>query len=158
MKYQKVMKYIILICFVTLSFVQISNSQNRDKIVGDFIAGQARKANADEYEEAWKILRSDVNNDGKADLVALYTLESFDGNNNNIQYLAVFLGSGKTFRLAGHESVGGKNYRGIELISIKKQIIYLDTLEYLPTDASCCPSKKGKTRYRFRNGKFRELK
>jgi hypothetical protein len=158
MKYQTLMKYIFLICFVMLGFVQVSDAQSQNKIVGDFIAGQAKKAKADEYPDARKILRGDVNNDGKEDLVALYTLESFGGGNNYVQYLAVFLGNGKTFRYANHQSIGGKNNRSIELISIRKQTINFETLKYLPKDASCCPSKKGKARFVLKNGRLREIK
>jgi hypothetical protein len=147
---------VFLIILFTVSF---SYSQAQDnKIVNIFIASQAKKEKADEYRDARKILRGDVNNDGKEDLVVLYTLEGFGGGNLYIQYLAVFLGNGKNFLYANHKSAGGKNNRSIELSSVKNGTINLTTLEYLPNDPSCCPSKKGKAHFIFSKGVLKEIK
>lgn len=155
----KLKKSFLLVYVLILSFVQVSFSQNQEnKIINTFISGQAKKNLADEYRDARKTVRGDINKDGKEDLVVLYTLEGFGGGNLYRQYLAVFLGDGKTFRYATHQSVGGKDNRTIELNSIKNGTINLDTLGYAPDDASCCPSVKGKTRYVFSGGKLKETK
>ena len=144
---------LILTCLVS---AQISDA---NKSIDSFISKQAKLYNADEYAEARKIVRGDLNRDGKAETVVLYTLESFNGGNNHIQYLAVFLET-KTGKLRyfTHKIVGGKNQRGVESISVENGKIFLDTLDYLSSDASCCPTKKGKAQLTLVKNKFRETK
>jgi hypothetical protein len=153
-------KFLILVFFVLiLAGFQFAYSQTSETtIIDGFISKQAAKEDAEEYKEARKVLRADVNGDRKTDLVVLYSLEGFGGGNNYIQYLAVFLGNGKTFRYATNEPVGGKMRRDIDLKSITALRINLNTKEYRKNDAACCPSRPGKTRYVFRNGKLREIK
>ena len=151
---------ITLLLFVLTAggFQSIYSQANETALIDSFIARRAKAQKAEEYPEARKILRGDVNRDKRTDLVVLYSLEGFGGGNNYTQYLAVFLGSGKTFRNAANEPVGGKFRRDIDLKSIVDRTINLDTKEYRKNDAACCPSKSGKTRYTFRNGKLREIK
>jgi hypothetical protein len=145
-------------CLLVLSFAGLTFAQSQDtKAVNLFISGQAKKEEAEEYKKARKILRGDINSDGKADLVVLYTLEGYGGGNLYIQYLAVFLSNGKTFRYANHDSAGGKNNRSVELTSIKNGTINLTTLEYSSNDPSCCPSKKGRARFVFQSGRLKEI-
>lgn len=149
----------ITIGIFMLGFVQISNAQAGDNaVVNSFITRQADREKGEEYEDARKILRGDVDGDRKTDLVVLYTLEGFGGGNDHRQYIAIFLGKGKGFRYATNDVVGGKFYRGVELRSITAGKIDLDTMEYRKTDAACCPSKKGKTSYIFSKGKLKETK
>src|SRR5829696_2103935 len=103
MKQIEFIKFFLSVCLLVMSFAGLSFSQTQDnKTIKAFIYGQAKKEKAEEYEEARKILRGDVNNDGKEDLVVLYTLEGFGGGNLHVQYLAVFLSNGKAFRYANH--------------------------------------------------------
>ena len=139
-------------------FQSVYSQANETQLVDSFIARRAKAQKAEEYPEARKILRGDVNRDKRTDLVVLYSLEGFGGGNNYTQYLAVFLGVGKTFRNAADEPVGGKWRRDVELESIAGMTINLETKEYRKNDAACCPSKSSKTRYIFRNGKLREMK
>ena len=140
------------------SFEHVSAQANETAIVDKFIAKQAKDENAEVYPVARKVLRGDINGDRKTDLVVLYTLEGFNGSNNYRDYLAVFLGNGKGFRYAGKEVVGGHAGRSVELKSITNGRINLDTMDPKRGDPACCPSKPGKTRYFFRNGKLREIK
>lgn len=137
--------------------VSFSQKQSDTAVVNRFISREAEAAEAVEYKGARKILRGDVNGDGRADMVVLYTLEGFGGGNSYIQYLAVFLNQGRSFRYATHTGIGGKNLRSVELKSIRAGKINLDTLEYLPADGSCCPSKKVKTSFIFRKAGLKEL-
>lgn len=139
-------------------FESVSAQTNETAIVDKFIAKQAKDENAEVYPVARKVLRGDVDGDKKTDIVVLYTLEGFNGSNNYRDYLAVFLGNGKSFRYAAKEVVGGHAGRSVELKSIINGRINLDTMEPRRNDPACCPSKPGKTRYIFRNGKLREIK
>jgi len=125
--------------------------------VDRFIASQAKMLKAEEYKEARETAQGDLNGDGQADVVVLYTLENFKGSNLYLQYLAVFLNRAGNIQYATHQVVGGKNRRAAYLKSVKERIVNLDTEEYLPTDASCCPSKKGHTRYILARGKLKEI-
>ena len=127
-------------------------------VVNSFIARQAKKEGAEEYGEARKIVKGDVNGDGKTDLVVLYSLEGFGGGNSYAQYLAVFLSKGKTYLYTANSVVGGKLSRDVTLVSISGGKINLETMAYAKNDAACCPSKKGKTRYTFVNGRLKEAK
>jgi hypothetical protein len=142
-----------------LCCLQITRAQNNeDKIVNKFIANQAKHEKAVEYKEARKVLRSDLNRDGKDEVVVLYTLESFGGTNLWVQYLAIFTNRSNKIIYAAHRSVGRKNERILELQSVAKGQINFDTKEYLRQDASCCPSGKGHARFTFNNGNLKEIK
>lgn len=127
-------------------------------IVTRFISSQAKAAGSEEYAEARKILRGDVNSDGKPDIVVLYTLEGSGGGNSYHQYLAVFLGSGRSYRQLAHILVGGKLQRDVELASIAGATINLNTKEYKKDDPACCPSRAAKARFVLRSNKLVEIK
>lgn len=152
--------FVSMAFFVVLlgGFQSVYSQTNETALIERFISQQAKKDKADEYQEARKVLRGDVNGDKKTDLVVLYSLEGFGGGNNYIQYLAVFLGIGKTFRYAANEPVGGKFARDVDLRSITASGINLNTKEYKKNDAACCPSRSSKARFVFRNGKLKEIK
>jgi len=146
-----------LVC--TFFATQLVFSQtNATSAVNSFISKQATEAGADEYSEGRKIVRSDVNGDGKIDLIVLYTLEGFGGGNSHAQYLAIFLGGGKTFKNAANVAVGGKLNRSVELTGVTAGRIDLDTLAYRSNDPACCPTRKGKTHYRFSQNRLKETK
>ena len=149
----------ISICFATLLSASRSFSQDNGTVVAkNFISHQAKTLHGEEYEEARKIVRGDLNGDGKEDLVVLYTLEGFAGGNDYHQYLAVFVASGKTFQHAADTVVGGKNFRDVDLVSVTGPTINLDTKSYAKADPACCPSKVGKTKYHFAGNKLTETK
>ena len=159
MNYKLVTTFCLSACLMLLCLFLPVQAQS-DKIyalVDRFIARQEKREKAVEYRDARKILRGDVNRDGKEDIVVLYSLEGFFGGTNLwIQYLAVFTNRGNKLVYATHQSIGGKNQRGLLLKSIAKNRIYLDTKEYLRQDASCCPSGKGHASFTFSNGRLKE--
>lgn len=146
-------------CFLILGFFHLANAQAKagKSAVQNFIKRQAKKENASEDADSRAFLHGDINGDGKRDVIAAYTLEGFGGGNLFRQYLVVFLNTGKGFRYATHVSIGGKDNRIMNLNSLQGDKINFETLEYEPTDASCCPSKKGKVSFIFRLGKLKEI-
>jgi len=143
-----------MVCAAPLALAQ---SQRDESIIKSFIAQQAKRERATEYEEARSIVRGDLNADSAEDAVVLYTLEGQGGSNQYVQYLAVFLNRKGKLVYATHQVVGGKNRKSIESVSIKDGKINLQTLEYLPTDASCCPSKKGQMRFILSGGRLKKI-
>lgn len=142
-----------IICAAPLTLAQ---SQRDESIIKSFIAQQAKRERATEYEEARSIVRGDLNADSAEDAVVLYTLEGQGGSNQYVQYLAVFINRKGRLVYATHQAVGGKNRKSIESVSIKDGKINLQTLEYLPTDASCCPSKKGQMKFVLSGGRLKK--
>ena len=146
--------YLAMLCGVQLCYSQGNDSA----VVNSFISKRAKTEQAEEYADARKIVRGDVNGDGKTDLVVLYSLEGFNGGNSYGQYLAIFVGSGRSFRYAANAAVAGKLNRTVELVSVVGGRINLDTTGYRPNDPACCPTKKGKTHYVFANGRLKETR
>lgn len=146
-----------LTLFCTSSFA--SRPQDQDTVViARFISDQATKEAGEEYEEARKVIAGDLNRDGVADLAVLYTIEGQNGTNNYIQYLAVFIRARGALVPFTHTLVGGKLNRAVELQSVKNNVIFFTTLNYGPRDATCCPSKKGATRFVLIKRRLKELK
>jgi hypothetical protein len=144
----------MLIVAAILNAPQRSYSQTSENEIDRFIARQAVRENGEEYKEARKVVSGDLNRDGKPDRVVLYTLEGFNGTNNYLRYLAVFLFDGKSFKHASHLVVGGKYFRGVELRSVSGSTINLETMEYRKSDPACCPSRRSRMRYIFRGNRL----
>jgi hypothetical protein len=134
----------------------LAQSQTDKSIINSFITRQAKRERATEYQEARSIIKGDLNADGAEDAVVLYTLEGQGGSNQYVQYLAIFIDRKERLAYVTHQVVGGKNRRSIDAVSIKDGKINLQTLEYLPNDASCCPSKKGQLRFILSGGKLKK--
>jgi hypothetical protein len=152
--------YCIFISLATLagSGLGFPRQEKAAAIIKAFIARQAAREHGEEYEEARKVVAGDLNHDGTPDLAVLYTIEGQNGSNNYIQYLAVFVLINGGLVPAAHTAVGGKLRRGVELESIQNNVIRLDTMDYGPHDAACCPSRKAKTRYVLSKSKLIELR
>lgn len=130
MNLKLVTAFCLFACVTLLCLFQPVQAQNGeiDTVVDKFIARQEKHEKAVEYKDARKVLRSDINHDGKEDVVVLYSLEGFFGGTNLwIQYLAVFTNQNNKLVYATHRSVGGKNQRGLLLKSIAKGLINFDT-------------------------------
>lgn len=155
----------LLIVFMILTIVLLGSlnialgSQDGDTVVIDsFIASQAKREQGEEYREARKVVSGDLTHDGDPETVVLYTIEGQGGSNLYIQYLAIFVRRKGKLSALTHTAVGGKSTRGIELKAVENNSIVLDTLNYGPKDASCCPSVKGTTTYVLSAGTLREMK
>src|SRR5882724_7851716 len=112
-------------------------------LIDHFIEKQATQENGEEYKDARKMLLGDLNRDGVPDFAVLYTIESQNGTNNYLQYLAVFIrAKGKLVPVA-HTVVGGRLNRNVELQSIHNNVIHFKTLSYRANDPASTPSRKG---------------
>jgi hypothetical protein len=134
----------------------VAFAHDDDSVIDGFINRQAKRERGEEYPEARKTATGDLNHDGQPEIVVLYTIEGQGGSNLHIQYLAVFQRRNGKLAPMTHVDVGGKSTRAVEQISVKNNSITLDTLDYGPKDASCCPSVKGVTRYILVGTRLRE--
>lgn len=139
-----------LVMLLLFSPISVDARQDQDTAVIDaYIAAQARRERGEEYKEARKVVVGDLTRDGVPETIVLYTIEGQHGTNLSVQYLAVFERHDGKLTALTHADIGGrgKSARGVELNSVEDNAILLDTLNYGPKDAACCPSVKGKTRY-----------
>ena len=86
---------------------------------------------------------SDLDGDGKSDLIVLFNVEPRDGNDHR-GFMAVFLSSDPPDAKPIIVPTDGRGERDAVEIAVTGRRITLDTLEYLPKDPMCCPSGKGK--------------
>src|ERR1700687_3804708 len=86
-----VFSLLIAVGIICSSPLALAQSQSDKSIIKSFIAQQAKKERATEYEEARSIVKGDLNADSAEDAVVLYTLEGQGGSNQYVQYLAVFI-------------------------------------------------------------------
>jgi hypothetical protein len=121
---------------------EASLSPAESKTVMAFIDGQARQRTrggdaVEEFLGGRRFTRGDLDGDGKADLVVLFTLEK---GNVWMQFLSVF---GTANRLLASMRVGGKGQREVEMKQVTDGRVELATKNYGPSDALCCPSVVG---------------
>ena len=126
-----------------------------DLRVEEVIAAKARALQGTEYCQ-YRIYGtlSDVDGDGREDFLVVFGIEGAEGYAGaTIQFLAVFP-SGSQWRPAVAE-VGRRGQRIVERIGHGPgTAIRLQTLEYGPSDAMCCPSRKTELHLAFRSGKI----
>lgn len=119
-----------------------SLSAAESKAVKAFIEGQAKQRTrggdiVEEFLGGRRTSRGDLDGDGKADLVVLFTLEQ---GNVWTQFLSVFGSANKPLATM---RVGGKGQREVELRQVTDGRVELATKNYGPSDALCCPSMVG---------------
>ena len=149
----------LILVFLIFPTPAICTIQDQDATVIDtYIARQARRERGEEYKDARKVIVGNLNNDDSPETVVLYTIESQGGTNNYVQYIAVFVRRNGKLAPLTRAPVGGKSRRSIELVTVDHKAIQLETLDYGPNDASCCPSIKGKSQYILVGRTLRERK
>ena len=149
----------IFAAFIISLSASFTSAQNADKAAIDkFISAQATREHGEEYPDARKVVAGDLDKDGVAETVVLYTIEGQNGSNNHIQYLAVFTRANRQLVPLTHTSIGSKSYRDAELDSITNGLINLTTMTLAKNDPACCPTVKGKAWYKLALGKLIPVK
>jgi len=150
------MKIFLTIILLILTSPGVTAQSDDKAVIDKSIAAQAKRERGEEPDGIRKTIEGDLNHDGVADVAVLYTVEGQGGSNNYIQYLAVFVRKKTGLVFAARTPVGGKNRRGMELTSIKDNVIYFDSTGYADRDPSCCPSIKGTTSFTLVGNKLIE--
>ena len=123
--------------------------------VQQHITNQAHQIEAHAPAASRMIAVADFDDDGIADTAVVYTLESAHHDNSHQQFLAV-----SSSRLGGRffdVVAGGKDDRAIVGVRIAALQVELAILEYVPTDATCCPSRSAITEYILKDGALVEV-
>jgi hypothetical protein len=121
-----------------------SLSSAESQAVKIFIEGHAKQRTrgrniVEEFPGGRRTSRGDLDGDGKAELVVLFTLEQ---GNVWTQFVSVFGSSNKPLATI---QVGGKGQREVELRQVTGGLVELATKNYGPSDALCCPSMVGRS-------------
>ena len=119
-----------------------------DSEINEFVSQQASRGNAVENPDARQLFFGDLNNDGRDDAVALYTLEG-NGGNDYARYMAVFVGSDDAYTFVAQKLVSEKSDRAIAFDSINDGVIKLQTLEYAPTGALWSRGHEGEIAFKL---------
>jgi hypothetical protein len=119
-----------------------------------WIASHAMRVKGEAPKENRFHCEGDLNADGHADVVVVYTIEGVGGGNDWTQYATVLVAQPPGYSATAPKEVGGKSVRAVDSCTITDKVIELALKEYAPEDASCCPSKPGRARYAFAGGKL----
>jgi hypothetical protein len=117
-----------------------------------WIASHAMRVKGDAPRDNRISCEGDVNGDGTADAVVVYTVEGVGGGNDWTQYATVLTATPQSYGATLPREVGGKSVRVVDGCSVTNRVVELALEEYAPGDASCCPSKPERVRYTFANG------
>jgi hypothetical protein len=149
---------LVLAIIFMFGVVSVANAQSGlDEAVTDYLAKDAAKEQADEYDGARKILKGDVDGDGTEDAVVLYTLEGMGGGGNNWgQSLVVIRNVKGKYLPSNSVTVGGKFFQSFSLVRLASRKIYGST-ETCPKDSAqgmCKNPRKGVSNFAIRGGKL----
>src|SRR5579863_10019476 len=118
----------------------------------------------------WHIEFCKIFGGSNEDAVAIFSVEGFDGGNDDHQYLAFFeaidinpemSGQNRPFRLVAVTQIGGRGWREFDNQLIKQignDFITLNGRKYGAGDAMCCPSVPIRVTFRIKNGIISESK
>ena len=163
------MRYIFVITIAVMAFgagaappSKAPIEKDINKLVGLFSDGLAIS-----YPQYWQIEFGNVFGNGRQDAVAIFSLEGFDGGNDDHQYLALFKAVPPDsalkpcpFRLVAVALVGGRLWREFDgqKIIIGTNSITLSGKKYGTKDAVCCPSVPIQVTFHLKDGVILESK
>lgn len=150
----------LLLAFVTTPALPADMRAVNDQL--DVIVQKMKDGDlhAVEYRKARRVHSIDVDGDGVPDTVVFFTIEGFAGGNNYTSYMTVFKGQGTRFEPLDTIVVGGK---GLGAVSYSKPVLrnghlVVERMEYVDSDARCCPSRKTSVTISIRDGKLIEVR
>jgi hypothetical protein len=117
-----------------------------------WIASHAQRLHGTAPKDTRKSCEGDVNGDGHADVVVIYSIEGVGGGNDWTQYATVLTSTPQGYGASLPREVGGKSVRAVDGCTIAGTTVELDLKTYGPKDGSCCPSVPGKAHFAFQKG------
>jgi len=152
----KLIIYALLI-FIT-QFTYATDPQPDDlKVVNDYVNKKISELSA--AESYTKFMLGDLNSDGVDDIAMLHTMVGIGGmgGNNTSQRLVVFKKTSDGLKYVNEAIAGSRGSRFLSFESINNGVITFNSKFYLPLDARCCPTGKGKVFYKLTRNIVREL-
>jgi len=122
------------------------------------------------YPQYWHIEFGKIFGTDREDAIAIFSIEGFDGGNDDHQYLAFFEAvdqvpainsKSRPFRLVAVSQIGGRSWREFDWQKIKKigtNFVTLTGNMYGPQDAACCPSVPIQVTFHVSSGTISEGK
>ncbi|MBC7796038.1 MAG: hypothetical protein H7Z37_04090 [Pyrinomonadaceae bacterium] len=162
---QKTFSRFSVIAFATFCFVGLNQNawaQERsvDKEIQTFVVREAKKEGGNSYVS--KIVRGDINKDGRQDAVVNYAIEGMGGGGNNaLLYVAVFLSDGKKLVYKTQISAGASGTASgsqVSASSISNGKIICEVATFAPDDGACCPSIKSQRSYALIGNRLQKSK
>ncbi len=123
------------------------------EVINFAISARAAQDGGSEYADARKSVEGDLDGDGAADVVVLYSLEGAGGGNNSVGYLAAFLRTGGQINLVDTATLSGS----AQSITLKDSTARLRLLSLGPDDSACCPSIEEDAMYVLHGNKWLQV-
>src|SRR5512146_460630 len=141
----------IAVAFQVACLAQAAFAADRtsDPTIDRWIRKQAANMSGVEQKEKRYAAVGDLDGDGRDDVAVLYTVKGMGKADYRLRYLAVFHGGRRSLAYRAHRMVGGRGVREVNRVTILRRTVVVETLEYRPRDAMCCPSRAAKRRYRL---------
>lgn len=153
----------VLIVASTL-FLPACGEQKKLKEISSHVDAAVRQIKggdrqAAEYAEVRKINFLDFDRDGTKDAIVFFTIEGSGGGDNYSFYMLALRAKDDGFVQAGTIRVGAKGERHVNFDAVRLEhgAVVIETTEYGPEDAMCCPSKPATAKFEIINGNIREL-
>jgi hypothetical protein len=128
-----------------------------DPAVDKWIAAHASRLGGVEQRPVRYAVVGDLDGDGRDDVAVLYTIDGANPGKRSLRYLAAFRRNAAALEFSAHALVGGRGIREVNRATILARTIELETLEYGPLDAVCCPGIPVRSRYRLVDGRLSRL-
>lgn len=134
--------------------VALNNLPALEAAIEARVASEIQEDGGAEYQDAREVLAADLNGDGHADALVLYSIEGQGGSNRAYQTLAAFYASPEGYSYQGSTVVSGS---ASDIKAIGANLFSLSTLTLGDDDPMCCPSVESIVKYRWESGSFTEL-
>ncbi len=120
------------------------------EVIKAAISARAAQDGGSEYVDARRSVEGDLNGDGTADVVVLYSLEGAGGGNGSVGYLAAFVRASGQLKLVDTTTLSGS----AQTLKLEDGAAHLKLLSLGPDDSACCPSMEEDAMYVLHGNKW----
>jgi hypothetical protein len=171
-KVELMRRALLITLVVSVAAVAVAAPQSKTPIQKDIekLVALYSDGFATSYPKYWHIEFGKIFGGSREDAVAIFSIEGFDGGNDDHQYLAFFEavdmepavnGKNRPFRLVAVTQIGGRGWREFDYQKVKQlgaNFVTLNGQAYGPKDAMCCPSVPIQVTFHIKNCTISESK